>query len=211
VSFTLGLNVTALNKETLRDLHLNLKGEYFLAIQAGKKQYEYRLATEKFLDKLSKNTYGSVVIKYGYPSNERTDRILMRDWRGFHLISLLHPHFGSQPVEVCAIPLIEAAYPTPLDAHLKIGDHEGSSNYLRLAELTRGQNVVCRIDSNPENPLRPAVPERLLAQASYLQNGDIGLYRIGTHETDYIHAYSELDFMRLCMHRNVTFIESSSI
>lgn len=83
-------------------LHLNLKGVYFDEIKIGTKNREYRLAT-KWAKRLSGKTYDGIILKRGYPAREDTDRIIMRPWRGFEIITITHPHFGDSPVEVCSI------------------------------------------------------------------------------------------------------------
>jgi hypothetical protein len=84
------------------DLHLNLKGEYFDAIKAGVKRYEYRLA-EKWLSRLAGRSFQRVLLKRGYPKRNDDDRIIERPWRGYELQTIMHPHFGHEPVKVCAI------------------------------------------------------------------------------------------------------------
>lgn len=83
-------------------LHLNLKGEYFDDIKAGRKDREYRLAA-KWLKRLQGKTFDGVVLKRGYPKRGNADRIIERPWRGFDLVTITHQHFGPAPVEVCAI------------------------------------------------------------------------------------------------------------
>ena len=86
----------------MADLHLNLNGEYFDQIKAGTKPWEYRLAS-KWLKRLEGKSFDRVFIKRGYPKENDFDRIVERPWRGFELHVITHPHFGSDPVQVCAI------------------------------------------------------------------------------------------------------------
>ncbi len=86
----------------MADLHLNLKGEYFDQIKAGTKQYEYRLSS-KWLKRLSGKTFERIFVKRGYPKSGDMERIIERPWRGFVLQTITHPHFGNEPVQVCAI------------------------------------------------------------------------------------------------------------
>lgn len=83
-------------------LHLNPKGEYFDQIKAGTKAREYRLA-EKWLRRLEGKTFDGIVLKRGYPKGDDGDRVISRPWRGFQLETITHPHFGAEPVQVCAI------------------------------------------------------------------------------------------------------------
>ena len=83
-------------------LHLNLKGEYFDAIKAGTKTHEYRLAA-KWLRRLEGKSFDRIFIKRGYPKTGDQERIIERPWRGFEKMTITHPHFGPEPVEVLAI------------------------------------------------------------------------------------------------------------
>ncbi len=84
------------------DLHLNLRGEYFDQIKEGAKLHEYRLAST-WLKRLEGKTFDRIFIKRGYPKAGDMGRIVERPWRGYELQTIIHPHFGDAPVEVCAI------------------------------------------------------------------------------------------------------------
>lgn len=86
----------------MADLHLNLKGEYFDQIKAGTKTHEYRLAS-KWLKRIAGKSFDRVFVKRGYPKSGDMERIVERPWRGFELQTITHPHFGDEPVRVCAI------------------------------------------------------------------------------------------------------------
>lgn len=86
----------------MADLHLNLKGEYFDAIKCGQKVFEYRLH-EKWAARLDGRTFERIWIKRGYPKAGDRECIIERPWRGFELQTITHPHFGAEPVKVCAI------------------------------------------------------------------------------------------------------------
>lgn len=86
----------------MADLHLNLKGEYFDAIKAGTKLFEYRLAS-KWAKRIDGKSFEHVFIKLGYPKTGDQDRIIERPWRGFERQIITHPLFGSAPVDVLAI------------------------------------------------------------------------------------------------------------
>lgn len=84
-------------------LHLNLKGEYFDAVAAGAKSFEYRLQSEYWRKRLEGRSYRRVLVKKGYPTAGDHKRILERPWRGYEEQTITHPHFGPDPVEVFAI------------------------------------------------------------------------------------------------------------
>lgn len=86
----------------MADLHLNLKGEYFDQIRAGTKHFEYRLAS-KWLKRLEGKPFERLFIKRGYPKSGDQERILELPWQGYEIQNITHPHFGQDPVEVCAI------------------------------------------------------------------------------------------------------------
>ena len=86
----------------MADLHLNLKGEYFDQIKAGTKLHEYRLAS-KWFKRLDGKAFDRIFVKRGYPKAGDMERIIERPWRGYELQTITHPHFGDEPVQVCAI------------------------------------------------------------------------------------------------------------
>ncbi|MES2973423.1 MAG: ASCH domain-containing protein [Pseudomonadota bacterium] len=84
-------------------LHLSLKGEYFDAIRSGAKVLEYRLRTPYWRKRLEGRAYTEIVLTKGYPARDDAERRLYLPWRGFHVTTITHPHFGPDPVEVYAI------------------------------------------------------------------------------------------------------------
>lgn len=86
----------------MADLHLNLKGEYFDAIKDGSKQYEFR-SFNTWRRRLEDKTFNRIIIKRGYPRKDDFARIIERPWRGYELHTIVHPHFGAEPVTVFAI------------------------------------------------------------------------------------------------------------
>lgn len=87
----------------MRELHLNLKAEYFDAIAAGDKTEEYRLMTPYWQRRLAGRDFAQIVLKKGYPSRGDTARQLTRPWAGLAVKTITHPHFGHKPVQVFAI------------------------------------------------------------------------------------------------------------
>lgn len=93
-------------------LTLALKGEYFDAIKAGTKVEEFRLVTPYWQQRIEGRVYDWIELTRGYPKREDAARRLILPWQGFRVISLTHPHFGPDPVEVFAINVHEPARPT---------------------------------------------------------------------------------------------------
>lgn len=94
-------------------LHLNLKSEYFDQIKSKEKKYEYRLYTDHWISRLKAfsmeaNYRDSIVLMKGYPKRGDKKRIIERPWRGYHIKTIIHKHFGSgTPVKVFAIKVNE--------------------------------------------------------------------------------------------------------
>ncbi len=84
-------------------LHLPLKREYFDAIKAGTKLFEYRLYNSYWKKRISGKTFGKIILTLGYPKRNDQSRRLERPWRGYHLYVTTHPQFGSKPVKVFMI------------------------------------------------------------------------------------------------------------
>ena len=61
------------------------------------------LATPFWRKRLEGRTFGQIVLTKGYPKRDDTERHLVRPWVGMRLITITHPHFGPDPVEVFAI------------------------------------------------------------------------------------------------------------
>ena len=91
----------------MADLILPLKREYFEAIRDGTKTEEYRLCTPHWQKRLASQTdgYDRIVLTLGYPARDDQTRRLVRQWRGYTIKTIMHPHFGPEPVQVYAIPV----------------------------------------------------------------------------------------------------------
>lgn len=87
----------------LRTLTLPLKGEYFDAIKAGTKPFEYRAVTPYWRRRLEGQTYDRIELTRGYPKRADSARRLVLPWQGYELQAITHPHFGPDPVDVFAI------------------------------------------------------------------------------------------------------------
>jgi len=88
---------------SIKILHLNLKGEYFDAIKNGTKFFEYRLKNDHWIKKLVDRDYDEVHFKRGYPKQDNSSKIIKIPYRGYELQTITHKHFGKEPVEVFAI------------------------------------------------------------------------------------------------------------
>lgn len=86
-------------------LTLPLNGVYFDAIASGMKQEEYRLQTPFWSKRIVGREYDRIVLTRGYPKGGGIEGVtrLTRKWCGYRPITLTHPHFGPDPVEVFAI------------------------------------------------------------------------------------------------------------
>jgi hypothetical protein len=101
-------------------LTLPLNGVYFDAIRSGDKLEEYRLVTPFWSKRLEGRSYGKVVLTRGYPKGGGIEGVtrLTRDWRGFKLRTITHPHFGPKPVEVYAIQVSPTPSPPITDGEV---------------------------------------------------------------------------------------------
>jgi hypothetical protein len=84
-------------------LHLNLKKKYWEEIKAGKKKFEYRLVNGYWAKRLVNKQYDKILIKLGYPKKDDVTRIIERPYRGCDQLEIIHPEFGSNPIQVYAI------------------------------------------------------------------------------------------------------------
>lgn len=88
----------------MRDLVLHLKSCYFREVASGSKRSEYRLAKPFWEKRLIDQEYDRVVIWDAFKKGG-SDTVLIFPWRSFKRITITHPHFGKEPVEVFAIAL----------------------------------------------------------------------------------------------------------
>jgi ASC-1-like (ASCH) protein len=84
-------------------LTLNLKGEYFDQIKSGEKTEEYRICKPFWAKRLEDRHYDQIVIVRGYAAKGDQEKRLVRPFRGYEIKTIIHPHFGSEPVTVYAI------------------------------------------------------------------------------------------------------------
>lgn len=87
----------------MTDLVLPLKREYFEQIKAGTKTEEYRLLNHFWALRLEGRDFASIILTLGYPKRDDQERRIIRPWRGYTIKTIVHPHFGPDPVWVYAI------------------------------------------------------------------------------------------------------------
>ena len=90
-----------------KDLVLHLKGEYFDLIVDGLKPYEYRKVTPYWTKRLIGKDYDNLILWKGYPRKTEIDKRIIFKYHGYHLESLTHKEFGSDPAEVYVLSLEE--------------------------------------------------------------------------------------------------------
>jgi hypothetical protein len=86
----------------MKTLHLHLKWQYFDAIQRGEKKQELRLAS-KWKKKLDETPYTKIKLYRGFQKAIDGKTVFSCPYVGYELQTITHHHFGTQPVEVCAI------------------------------------------------------------------------------------------------------------
>lgn len=86
-----------------KSLILPVKKIYFEQIRDGMKQVEYRLQTPYWTKRIIARWYDQVIITLGYPSKDDQERRLVFPWRGYQKQTIVHEHFGKEPVDVFAI------------------------------------------------------------------------------------------------------------
>ncbi len=84
-------------------LYLALKREYFDAIKAGTKLFEYRLYNGYWKKRIKGKAFDKIVLTLGYPKRTDRSRRLELPWRGFAVRNITHPQFGNKERCVFAI------------------------------------------------------------------------------------------------------------
>lgn len=79
-----------------------------------------------------------------------------------------------------------------------LADYTGSKDYWRLAELTKEVSVICLVDYNGQ---------REVARTSYTARRAGDFWTVASGGIGHIHAFSLEDFVSLCEHRQLEFIE----
>lgn len=76
--------------------------------------------------------------------------------------------------------------------------YAGSRDYVRLAELARTSSIICILDYETH---------RDVARTNYASRGASEWWQVSARGIGYITAFSQEDFMALCEHANLEFIE----
>lgn len=84
-------------------LYLALKREYFDAIEAGTKKFEYRLYNSYWKKRIKHKAFDGIVLTLGYPKRNDKARRIERPWRGYDVGPITHPQFGDKERTVFAI------------------------------------------------------------------------------------------------------------
>lgn len=92
-------------KSSPRTLTIALRQEYFDQVVSGTKLDEFRLTTPYWEKRLANASYERLVLTLGYPAKDDAARRREFAWDGFKRITMQHPLFGPEPVEVFAISL----------------------------------------------------------------------------------------------------------
>lgn len=88
-----------LKKSDEDTLFLIVTGKYFDAIRSGEKTSEYRLVTEYWVKRLTRKNWKHVIFQLGYGGDQRIRKKIVE----IKLSTILHEHFGDNPVEVFEI------------------------------------------------------------------------------------------------------------
>jgi hypothetical protein len=84
-------------------LHLHVKTEYFNAIKAGTKITENRLVNDYWTKRLVGRNYDAVVVYNAYKAG--AENRLEFPWNRWDTQTIVHKHFGQNPVDVFVIKL----------------------------------------------------------------------------------------------------------
>jgi len=95
-------------------LQLALKAEYFDAIAAGEKTEEFREANAYWTKRLEGRSFSKIVLTKGYPPKTDASRRIICPWKGLVRKTIIHEHFGNEPIEVFAISVCN---PNKLENH----------------------------------------------------------------------------------------------
>lgn len=95
----------------MANLQLAVNGEYFDAMERGEKTEEYRLVNDYWRKRLVNmkesgqigRKYDRLIITRGYPKKNETSKRIDIPYDGWTIKTIIHPHFGTEPVKVFAI------------------------------------------------------------------------------------------------------------
>lgn len=87
----------------MKNLQLAVNGEYFDQMKSGEKKFEYRLLNDYWRKRLINREYDRLIITKGYPKKDDESRRIDMKYKGYEIKKIIHPHFGSESVDVFAI------------------------------------------------------------------------------------------------------------
>lgn len=87
----------------MANLQLAVNGEYFDQMKSGEKKFEYRLLNDYWRKRLVNREYDRLIITRGYPRADDSDRRIDVPYQGYKVQSIIHKHFGPDPVNVFVI------------------------------------------------------------------------------------------------------------
>ena len=87
----------------MKTLTIPLTWEYFDQIRREVKDEEFRLNSAYWRSRLVDKEFDDICLMWGYPKRGDMTKRIIRPWRGFRMRTLIHKHFGPNPVEVFAI------------------------------------------------------------------------------------------------------------
>jgi hypothetical protein len=100
----------------MTDLFIPVNGIYFDQIRDGTKRDEYRRVGPYWDKRLRSRSYDRVVLTRGYPKGGGVEGVtrLTRQYYGWVVVRITHPHFGPEPVRVYAI---DVSTPDAAESH----------------------------------------------------------------------------------------------
>ena len=80
----------------------------------------------------------------------------------------------------------------------ELAPYRGSRDYAHLANLARQASILCIVDYQGQ---------RDVARTNFMRRGDQELWTVSARGMGYITAFNQSDFIALCGHANVEFIQ----
>jgi hypothetical protein len=96
-------------ERSMTRLVLTVLKKYFDQIKSGEKTVEYRLYKSYWISRIENKHFDEIEIRWGRPTRDALKNgladILWFPWKGYAIETIMHEHFGSEPVKVFAIKL----------------------------------------------------------------------------------------------------------
>lgn len=86
-------------------------------------------------------------------------------------------------------------------AYALAATYSGSRDYPRLVNLASEASIICIVDYEGH---------RDVARTNFMRRGDQEMWSVSARGISYITAFSRADFIALCEHHNVEFIEPAA-